>query len=155
MERKMDELSKQNEKECRYEVFRKYPPGEYKRKDFLGQPHPPNVVTFKSNKKRVLVSLNYTPVALRAIKIDEPFEDRVFNLVGYYIHVWSEKSPIISVSETVSSVDEIADKIEELKEAVKSACHHKNSISLPQKYHMLYEFLCLDCGEKWGYDSSG
>jgi len=87
-------------------------------------------------------------------ELSKEFEDRTVTLHGYNVTVWSKRSPIISVNGFAGSFDGISDMVDLLKESVEGTCHHENSKPLPYRHKMLHEYKCLDCGARWGYDSS-
>jgi hypothetical protein len=138
-----------------YNKWRNYPPGDYMYKNLCGRPHPSNVCSFKSDGHSVLLSLSFKPKPLRAVRIERLPKERTVTLLGYAVHVWSKRSPIISICQTVESLEEIHDKIEELKAAVHRLCHHDGRNERLKSYAMEHKFRCLECGEEWGYDSSG
>ena len=153
--------------EADYNKWRDYLPGVYKGRDLFGKPHPSNVCSFKSHGHSVLISLEtehrFNPTTTRIYPtLDDEVpkrwarEDATYKLIGYRIHVWSKKNSIISESYTVKSLDQIERTITRLRAKVTAACHHEgNNTVIASPYRHEHKFLCLDCNEEWGYDSSG
>lgn len=135
-----------------YNKWIDYPPGVYKPEDIFGPPHPGNTNLYKSDGHSVLVSINYST--------DRPkgtaWDDRKIVHTGWCVTVWTpEPGSLISASRVVRSLGEIDAVVEELKAEVMTMCRHKDSTELRSRWQHEHRFKCNDCGEVWGYDSSG
>lgn len=133
-----------------YNKWRDYPPGKYFGSELTRYPHPRNTCSYNVDGYPVLVTLS--PTMVKRVG-----NDIYYDHTGWSVTVWRPKPglPITSASKTVTSLDDIDVAVEELKKEVDAACLHKNSESVRPNWPMEHRFKCLDCGEIWGYDSSG
>lgn len=141
-----------------YRKWENYPPGTYWASELLQPPHPKNTCSYDSDGYPVLVVLD-TEVKSYPLRTPDKRKqvDRVYAHKGFVVMVWLPRTgaPVTSRRGVVKSLDNIDDMVEKLKAEVDGACLHPNSTPVPNPYPMNHEFVCDDCGEAWGYDSSG
>ncbi len=151
--------------ESNYKKWTHYPVGKwYWDYELTKPPHPRNTCAYKSDDYPVLIVLNLRLVDHK-LEWDEHANSgehhNLYDLRGFDVAVWQRPNPsepnshITSASGTVTTLVEIDDMVERLKIAADGKCLHKNSKSLPTSFVSEHKFLCSDCGETWGYDSSG